>query len=1234
MAQSEKRQPGRRKHAKLSPERLPIVGLGASAGGIQALQTFFDNMPPDTGMSFVVVMHLSPDHESNLAQILQRHTALTMVQVAEPTRIEPNCVYVIPPNMHLIVHNGRLQLSEQQQPTGRRIVIDLFFRSLSQAYGPRAVAIVLSGTDSDGAIGIKHIKEQGGLTIAQDPSEAEFNSMPRSAIATGMIDWVLPVAAMPARLCDLLSNEEKLHVPPEEPEESGNGQGRDKNSGGPLTVPQVRDDSDESALLEVLHYLRSQLGHDFTHYKRATVLRRLARRLQVNLLENISAYLEFMKSNPAEAVALVHDLLISVTNFFRDSDAFTALEQHIPQLFAGKSASDQVRVWVAGCATGEEAYSIAILLAEHARRLETPPSVQVFATDLDDDVIQVGRAGSYSSSIEADVSEERLRTFFHKEQGRYRIRKEIRELILFSAHDLLKDSPFSRLDLISCRNLLIYIKREAQEAISAVFHFALKPGGLLFLGGSESLGDGHALFAPLDKHNRIYVRRSVPRPSWQIPVLPPAAQIRSNRPAASRPRYIAGFARTHVLEDSDVPTERRAIMLGDLHLSLLEQFAPPSVVINDNYDVLHLSEGAGRFLNFVAGEATTNLLKVVHPALRVELRTALFRATKDDDSVTIERIEIEYEGKARHLNVHVRPGKKLEAQERLILVVFELLPADSELPKSPAVSPEWVSHHLAEENQHLKDQLSSTIEQYEGSVEELKASNEELQAINEEMRSASEELETSKEELQSINEELTTVNQELKSNIDQLGRANSDLQNLMASTDIGTIFLDRSLRVKRFTPGVKAFFNLIDSDIGRPLSNITHKLTYPDLQADADSVLHDLRRTEREVRGQDQWFLVRLLPYRTVDDRIDGVVMNFIDITERKQAEEALAKAQANLDVALQAAEMGIWTVDLVTQETSTNLRHRQIFGHIDPAFVWQPDTTRERVVPDDQSKLDRAFAHALENGILDVQFRVKWDDGSIHWVYDRGHVVYDEAGKPLTLAGVSLDITERKEAEERRLRFERDATLRNERDRMGRELHDTLAQAFTAIKLQLDAAEQDLSDSPNLVLQKVVRAREIAMASLQEARLAIQALRSEHLSNAGLDTALERMVGLATTPLETTVRWQRKGRRYTIDPATENELYRIAQEALTNALRHAAAANITIELVYAARELRLRIADDGKGFDAANITVGFGLSGMRERAHRIGAELKITSARDSGTEISVVMPRRRQDTDHFPRKR
>jgi two-component system, chemotaxis family, CheB/CheR fusion protein len=1087
-------------HNDSLPTPLLIIGLGASAGGVKVLQDFFDAMPPDSGMAFVVVMHLSPDHQSSLPMILQQRTTMPVLMVTEGMSLEADHVYVIPPNTHLSLDGGRLHLLQPQQPAGRRIAIDLFFRSLSVNYGPRAVAIILTGTDSDGVIGIKHIKEQGGLTIAQDPQEAEFDSMPRTAIETGMVDWILPLAQIPPQLMELIHNERRMHIPPEQIPQANEEQTKDTNSGGPVVSQQTPSLTDEAALIEVLRFLRGQTGHDFAHYKRATILRRVARRLQVNLLENISSYLDFLRTHPAEGTALLHDLLISVTNYFRDRDAFAVLESHIPQLFADKKPSDQVRVWVAGCATGEEAYSVAMLLQEHASKLDTPPTIQVFATDLDDEAIHAARAGLYPVTIEADVSPERLRRFFHKDQGKYRIKKEIRELVLFSTHDVLRDSPFSRLDLITCRNLLIYLKREAQEGIFDIFHFALRPGGLLFLGGSESLNDSHNLFAPLEKRYRLYVRRNVTHANWQIPMLPVPSlptRLMSNQGLARSP--LTGSHPMTALESASMTAaqtqvERRNVLFGDLHLTLLERFAPPSMVINDNHDIVHLTDTAGQFLHFTGGEISTNLLKLVDRALRVDLRNALFRAAKEQADITVSRVPITMNGVPRLINLHVRPVRQGDDAEGFMLVVFELLNEINDAPEQTPTGSETMEAHLDAENQHLKEQLTTTIEQYEALLEEIRASNEELQAMNEELRSATEELETSKEELQSINEELTTVNQELKSNVEELSRMNSDLQNLMASTEIGTIFLDRQLRIKRFTPPAQALFNLISSDIGRPLSDLTHRLNYGGLTDDANRVLSDLRMIEREVSSNGHWFLTRILPYRTLDDRIDGVVLAFVDITERKRIE----------------AE---------------------------------------------------------------------------------------------------------------RLELEREATLLKERNRMAQELHDTLAQGFTAIKLQLDVAEDSLPNDIHRVQTTLHRARSIARNSLQEARRSIRALRSETLETDGLAKALEEMIVGATQGTPTQVKWNLEGTEYRLPDDVESEIFRVGQEALTNALRHANANQIEVTLTYRDDEVCLCIKDDGQGFDPQATGGGFGLRGMRERVEAIGGAMDLSTGPGKGTEIRVHQP-------------
>jgi two-component system, chemotaxis family, CheB/CheR fusion protein len=900
---------------RLDPEEpAAVVGLGASAGGIAPLQEFFLEMAPESGMAFVVVMHLSPEHESNLAAVLQQKTPMPVTQVSGPVKVKANHVYVIPPNNQLMFEEGHLQLVEPQQARGRRVTIDLFFRTLAQAYGQRAVCVILSGSDSDGAIGLKHVRAQGGVTLAQDPNEAEYDSMPVTAISTGMVDWVLPVARMPERLLEFVHNERRMKLPPEIEDAPDEDLKEQDAAGGETISEETREAEDEEAIGKVLADLRAQTGHDFSHYKRATVLRRIARRLQVNSLENIPQYLEFLRTHAAEARALLQDMLIGVTHFFRDREAFAALEAHVPQLFAGKKKEEPVRVWVAGCATGEEAYSIAILLCEQAARLNEPPPIQIFASDVDEQAIADARDGLYPSAIEADVSPERLRAFFVSDHGRYRVRKEIREKVLFAAHNVLRDAPFSRVDLVSCRNLLIYLNAPAQAEIFDIFHFSLVSGGLLFIGGAENETTAKALFSPVDSRHRLYVRRSVPRPGWKIPVLPLRAPDIGFRGArGSRARRLPPLepiklddATSQMERSSRTGQARREVLFGELHLKLLEQYGPPSVVVNGSHEIVHLSEHAGRYLRFAAGEITANLLRVAHPDLRLEVRTALFKADKNQETVRGAPQSLEIEGKTETITVSVCPIRQDGAPEEFFLVLFERQSDAAAAPSAPAQS-DAINRDLEEEIHYLKEQLSSTVEQYEATNEELKASNEELQAMNEEMRSATEELETSKEELQSVNEELVTVNHELKNNVEDLSRANADLNNLMASTDIGTVFLDRQLRIQRFTPSAQKIFNLLPADLGRPLSDITHKLAYESFLADTEQVLRDLKTIEHEVRvGETSWYMTRIAPYRTSEDRIAGVVATFIDISRRKNAEDEVRGSEERLRRALEIETVGV----------------------------------------------------------------------------------------------------------------------------------------------------------------------------------------------------------------------------------------------------------------------------------------------------------------------------------------
>ncbi|HMJ06413.1 MAG TPA: PAS domain S-box protein [Chthoniobacterales bacterium] len=814
-----------------------------------------------------------------------------------------------------------------------------------------------------------------------------------------------------------MRNERRMQIPPEVAEAKTEDVKEPDAPGGPTVAEETREPEHESALQEVLVHLRAQTGHDFSHYKRATVLRRIARRLQVNSLETVPDYLNFLRRHSAEAHALLRDLLIGVTNFFRDQEAFAGLEANIPQLFAGKGKDDQIRVWVAGCATGEEAYSLAILLCEYAERLETPPAVQIFASDIDEEALHEARDGLYPPTIEADVSPERLERFFGRDQGRYRVNKTLREKVLFAAHNLLSDAPFSRLDLVSCRNLLIYLTPKAQAQVFDIFHFALRAGALMFIGGAETGEQGQALFSAVDSKNRIYTRRSVPRPSWKIPALPlrarPSAGMGSVAPRARVvPAFLplkTGTAAGRPEESASTRQERRAALFGELHLELLEQYGPPSVVVNEAHDIVHLSEHAGRYLQFVAGEPSANLLHVIHPSLRIELRTGLFRAAQANEDVIAPGQTVEIDGAQEVINLHILPMRQTAPGTGFFLVLFERSREPVAAPPSDARH-EAVRRDLDDEVRSLRGQLSATIEQYEASNEELKASNEELQAVNEEMHSATEELETSKEELQSVNEELSTVNHQLKTSVEELSRTNADLSNLMASTDIATLFLTRELHIQRFTPSAQKIFNLLRTDIGRPLSDITHNLHYAGLHEDAVTVLEGRSVIEREVAmSDDSWFLLRMAPYRTADDRIAGVVATFVDITERRRMENQLRESEERLRLALEIETVGVIFFSPEGRISDSNEAFLRMSGYsradLSKGLVqWDgitPPEWRER-----SAAALREFNRTGKMGIFEKQYIRK--DGERWWGLASATRLSEELGVKYV-----VDITETKQAEQ-----------------------------------------------------------------------------------------------------------------------------------------------------------------------------------------------------------------------------
>jgi two-component system CheB/CheR fusion protein len=865
----------RRSAATPVSERVPVVGVGASAGGVKALQTFFDAMPATLGVAFVVIVHLDPDARSELAEILGARSQLRVHQVTASTPLNADCIYVIPPDRELHITDDEIAARAFAAPRGHRAPIDMFFRSLAEQRGD-GFAVILTGAGSDGAIGVKAVKESGGIILVQDPEEAEYPSMPRAAVATGAADIVAPVGELAHHLVDLI---------------------RTKSS-----RPALRGAVDEEeGLRRILAHLRVRTGHDFSHYKITTVTRRVQRRMQVARKEKLADYFAYLRETPDEAQALLADLLISVTTFFRDGKAFDALAREVlPNLFEEKRLADGIRVWAAGCATGEEAYSLAMLLLEEAARHDLRPEIQVFGSDMDLNALSIAREGRYPATIEADVSEERLRRFFTRDGDHYRVKRELRDVVLFAHHSVLKDPPFSRVGLISCRNLLIYLNRELQHQVLATLHYGLTPDGYLFLGSSESADHSDGLFLTVDREARIY--RSAGRSSERLPTLPrlQSAMI------AERTQGVASFT----------PSSARNAMAA--HREALESLAPPSIMVDESNHVIHLSETAGRFLQPSGGPLTSDLTDLVRQELRFELRSALNRAFERDESVLTGPIPVRFNGSPVRVHLQVRPIRREARDGQRALVLFiegEKFGAPIREGQEAGATSEVVAR-LKQELEIAQLRLRTTHEESETANEELRAANEELQSINEEYRSTAEELETSKEELQSINEELQTVNSELKLKLETVSRANSDLQNLMAAMDFGILFLDSELRIKRFTPRLADLFSITANDVGRSITDFAHQLDYEGLPRDAIEVLENLTPVEREIRSRaGGWYLVRFRPYRTVDDKIDGVVASFVDITERRRMEAALRANEDKLRQEMRLVELSrspiiVWDFD------------------------------------------------------------------------------------------------------------------------------------------------------------------------------------------------------------------------------------------------------------------------------------------------------------------------------------
>ena len=923
---------------------FPIVGIGASAGGLAAFAAFFSGMPVDSepGMAFVLVQHLAPDHGSLLTELIARTTRMKVVEVQDGMVVQVNCVYIIPPNRDMAFLKGVLHLLEPTAARGHRLPIDYLFCSLAQDQHERAIGIVLSGSGSDGTLGVRAIKDGGGMVMAQNMASCEFDAMPRSALATGCVDYELPPAEMPAQLIAYTSHAfGKL----------------------PRQVVTALPQSG-SALKKIFILLRAQTGHDFSQYKPTTIFRRIERRMAVHQVQALDAYVQYLQQTPAEVEALFRDLLIGVTNFFRDPEAFSALENLvIPKLFDGKPTGGVVRAWAAGCSTGEEAYSIAILLQERLEALKRNYRIQVFATDIDSRAIAVARAGVYPASIAENVSPERLARFFTAEGGgnSYRVHKSIRDMLVFSEQDLIKDPPFSKLDLISCRNLMIYLGADAQKKLIALFHYALTPGGALFLGTSETVGEFGELFSTMDRKAKLYQRKEdfqgAQRAAFGRFLSPPARGDANLVAPAGGALHAAKLSLRELTEQS-----------------LLQQVAKVAVLVNAQGDVLYLHGRSGMYLEPHPGEAgISNILKMAREGLRRELTTTLHKVVRSREVMSVAGVHVKTNGHFTPVNLCVSPvaqGSATQESPLYLVTLEQATTAPQQVEGAPPSvptgegQPRDANAQIAELNEELQakeEYLHAANEELETANEELKSSNEEMQSVNEELQSSNEELETSKEELQSINEELSTVNAELQTKVSDLSRANNDMNNLLAGTGIGTIFVDHSLRILRFTPAATLIINLILSDVGRPVGHIVSNLVgYDSLVADAQAVLNTLIPREVDVETtQGRYFTMRILPYRTLDNVIEGIVITFVEITEIVRTREALRKANdlMRLAVVVQDATDAITVQDLDGRTLAWNAGATRMYGWSEAEALGMNVRTR---IPAAQQEAALAKVHQL----------------------------------------------------------------------------------------------------------------------------------------------------------------------------------------------------------------------------------------------------------------------------------
>jgi two-component system CheB/CheR fusion protein len=1184
---------------------FPIVGIGASAGGLGAFEKLFAAMPANSGMAFVLVQHLDPTHESLTGHLLSHYTEMPVIEAADGMGVMVNSLYIIPPNRYLAISDRTLQLTEPKLQRGMRMPIDFFLRSLAEAQREKAIAIILSGTGSDGTLGVRAVKGEGGIALAQSPETAQYDGMPRSAIATGLVDYVGPIESMPEVL--LRYNAHAFINKAVEPAALAG------------EVPDM--------LRSILSVLQARTRYDFRCYKKGTLLRRITRRMGLNQIGSLGGYLAFLRVDPDEPRQLFKDLLIGVTGFFREAQSFEALERAVAKIVERKGPDEAIRIWVPGCASGEEPYSIAMLVSEQLQAAQKACPIQLFATDIDEAALAMARAGLYPENIAADVSPERLQRFFKREGNSFRVSKHIRDSVVFAVQNLIADPPFSKLDLVSCRNVLIYLEPEIQKKVIGLFHFSLIEDGYLFLGSAESIGQQEDLFEPVVKKLRLYRRLGAARRNVvEFPIFParheqgtPGA---AERPLLSEPGRLADFTRE----------------------VLLKSFAPASVLVDRKYQILYYHGPMARYMEQPAGPPHEDLLRKVPEGLRIKLRGLLHKVVHESDGPASGIAELRDGHQTRHITISVTPVSVPRQAEGLLLVSFQ----DDPLPQTAAAVDESADAgdalvlQLERELQSTRDDLQRTIEEMEASNEELKAANEEVMSVNEELQSTNEELETSKEELQSLNEELSTVNSQLEEKVRELELTNDDLDNLLSSTNIATIFLDPELRIKRFTPATAGLFNLIATDRGRPLSDISREFEDPDLLADARKVLERLVPIENDVRTTDgeRWYLRRILPYRTRDDRIQGVVVTFLDVTERKRRLEwfrLIVEAMPNAVVV--ANKDG--QIEFVNSQTEQffGYERNELVGR--PVEILIPERFRTRHTDHRSGYFARPERRAMGDA-LELSGRRK--DGS-EFSVEVGLSPVPTNWGTYVLATI-IDTTERR----RVAQALREAKAQAERANQAKSLflasasHD-LRQPLQTLTLLNGVLGRKVQQDP--VLLDTVKKQDVALASMR------------HLLNLFLDlgrldagSIRPQLTDIALNSLLDTIRdefsplAQASNLALHIVPCSAKVrsdatlLHRIVQNFVANAVKFTAAGRVLVGCRRRGAMLRIEVWDTGPGIPAEHLGIifdefvkldnparqsvkgyGVGLAAAKQMAQLLGHRLDVRSTPGKGSMFAVEVP-------------